>query len=315
MAKSTADKKKFPRRSLRRRLQVIDGILPLGQACLEGSDYRRKDEEKKGICCLCDEESLLQYGHVIPKWTFREAMREGSLVGLHADIGVKTTMQDGLAHYLLCFNCEQFLSLSEKYARNLSLGSIVEKKNLGISKITTSINFETIYGINARLIHCFVLGTAFRAHHAVSAPFAQHRFPDRHYIELKQSLLRHRAGLCNQSDLDRFPVYLIKFTSNLEWLNTRDVVMVGYNTPPLVNWSKFFFMAGGYEWGVFIDEPRNFKLEPLIWLTKANEGKPMIIPISIAENDPAILDTVKQYTSRLISCEGLNSNSVSKNSM
>lgn len=68
-----------------------------------------------GECCLCGTTKPLQLSHIVPRWLYKWAKREGKIIGDYKSLGICTEEQDGRKHYMLCYSCEQFLGEAEAY--------------------------------------------------------------------------------------------------------------------------------------------------------------------------------------------------------
>lgn len=71
------------------------------------------------ICALCQNEKPILESHIIPKFVFKWLKETGSIF-LRNPSKPNVRLQDGIKERLLCFECEQKLSLSEKwFAENI----------------------------------------------------------------------------------------------------------------------------------------------------------------------------------------------------
>jgi hypothetical protein len=77
-----------------------------------------------GVCKLCQQSKELQQSHIISKFLFREAglLKQSFPVYCLSKPSKTERRQDGFKEYLLCRDCEQQLSLSERYARHQFYG-------------------------------------------------------------------------------------------------------------------------------------------------------------------------------------------------
>ena len=65
-------------------------------------------------CALCQQEKELQLSHIIPKFAGRY-LKETSIGNIRNQENPNRTVQDIEKHYLLCHDCEELFSASERY--------------------------------------------------------------------------------------------------------------------------------------------------------------------------------------------------------
>ncbi|MGE7787448.1 hypothetical protein ACQKMX_27485 [Bacillus cereus] len=106
-----------------------------------------------GECALCKRESELKLSHIIPKFIFR-ALKKDSFTGkLRLSAEPNKSIQDGEKMHLLCGECEQIFSDSE---RRFSNGIYVPFKNDGFNntlrydgdwlcRFIASVNWRILY--------------------------------------------------------------------------------------------------------------------------------------------------------------------------
>lgn len=94
----------------------------------------RKLNEKtlESKCTLCNESTGLKMSHIVPKFVFNYIKRT-SVTGKFRDpTQFKKRLQDGPKYRLLCGECEQLFSQSEKYFSENIFSSYVNKENISI---------------------------------------------------------------------------------------------------------------------------------------------------------------------------------------
>jgi hypothetical protein len=70
---------------------------------------------KSQKCALCSEEKELKLSHIVPKFVFRYLSKTSDTGKFRDPNNIKKRIQDGPKYKLLCSECEQMLSESEKY--------------------------------------------------------------------------------------------------------------------------------------------------------------------------------------------------------
>ncbi|HDR6289270.1 TPA: hypothetical protein QCU33_005402 [Bacillus cereus] len=106
-----------------------------------------------GECALCKRESELKLSHIIPKFIFRALKRDSFTGKLRLSSEPNRSIQDGEKMHLLCGECEQIFSDSE---RRFSNGIYVPFKNDGFNntlrydgdwlcRFITSVNWRILY--------------------------------------------------------------------------------------------------------------------------------------------------------------------------
>lgn len=76
-------------------------------------------------CKLCGKTAVLEWSHIIPKWTYRRLVNQrpagapASPVRVEGDVALASPNQD--AEYMLCRQCEHIISKSESYVASVAL--------------------------------------------------------------------------------------------------------------------------------------------------------------------------------------------------
>mgnify|MGYP001586023771 FL=1 len=78
--------------------------------------------KKKMTCKLCDRKKKLQKSHIIPEFVYRSLYDEKHKFHVLSKSGKLPPKQKGIYEKLLCVECEQQLSVYEKYAREMLIG-------------------------------------------------------------------------------------------------------------------------------------------------------------------------------------------------
>ena len=103
----------------------------------------------EGICALCGQKKELQLSHIVPKFVIRH-LKKTSIGSIRAQNPNKT-VQDGEKHYMLCHDCEELFSASEKrfadkvfypYLKNHETEFDVDEK---IFYFLTSLSWRSLY--------------------------------------------------------------------------------------------------------------------------------------------------------------------------
>ena len=68
-------------------------------------------------CALCGEDKELQLSHIIPKFVGKY-LKKTSIGKIRSQQNPNRTLQDIEKHYLLCHDCEELFSASERYFAN-----------------------------------------------------------------------------------------------------------------------------------------------------------------------------------------------------
>ena len=133
--------------------------------------YRVTDQRGQRVvraCLICLQVRPLRLSHVHPRWTGRGHQEEGGHVRGYRDTTGEAmhTEQDYAKHYLLCEECEQYVSESERYASLLSRGQPADLARIG------AIRHEDnrVEGLNRKLRMRFAASFLLRSHGAASAP-------------------------------------------------------------------------------------------------------------------------------------------------
>ena len=166
--RSMLSNQSWPDRSImikRRRLNVQARLPSASHPIPLGSD-QRVSGGVKAPCALCGTDRRLRLSHIVPRWMCAPLKAQGSVIGRYGSLGVKTVEQDGTKHYLLCEDCEECFSRSERYLRTLILGESAEQSALGIRR-----DADHFHGVDSSHIHCFMMSVLFRAHLASAPPY------------------------------------------------------------------------------------------------------------------------------------------------
>lgn len=200
--------------------------------------YKSDKRVKGGVtghCKLCGENKILRLSHIVPNWMFDEFRKEtdkGHFIGSFPSLGVnKVIKQDGNKHYMLCEECEQKLSHSEKHIKSII---IYDQKE---------INYE--------LIQRFVLSVAFKAHYATSAPYHNININSKFLRIIKEPLLKRKFTRKN------IRILASQFYSKVEGLNPKAILFVEGKK---CGESSYFFtiLCAGWEWALLIDKRNKF---------------------------------------------------------
>lgn len=134
--------------------------------------YRLTDKRGQHVvraCLLCKQVRPLRLGHVHPKWTGRAIRDEGGFeyefkdaTGVHLHVE-----QDFPKHYLLCGECEQRISASERYVSLLSRGQPADLARINVMRR----NDNLVTGLDRNLLLRFAASFWLRSHAAVSTGF------------------------------------------------------------------------------------------------------------------------------------------------
>lgn len=106
-----------------------------------------------GECALCKRESELKLSHIIPKFVFRALKKDAFTGRLRLSVEPNKSIQDGEKTHLLCGECEQIFSDSE---RRFSNGVYIPFKNDDFNttlrydgdwlcRFITSVNWRILY--------------------------------------------------------------------------------------------------------------------------------------------------------------------------
>jgi len=198
---------------------------------------------KKGTCKLCQKEKSLRLSHIAPKWCYQWMKKEknGKIIGFYPSLDKVLWQQDGSKHYLLCDECEQFLSESENYIRILMHGSKKQKQKLGIHK-----KGKTYSNLNFQLIQRFIFGLIIKSHYATSAPFHNILISDKHLTEIRKRTLND-----NNNDFT-YPIAALGFYSKKIRSAKPESIMIP--CMQLINEDEEYlisFLIAGWEWILF----------------------------------------------------------------
>jgi len=92
--------------------------------------------------------------------------KKRNLVNYFPSYNYRRSAQDGVKKYLLCQECENSISTSEKYMKILMTGNEKEKKNLGILEIGSEFK-----NYDFEMINRFLLSLLIKMNYCVAAPF------------------------------------------------------------------------------------------------------------------------------------------------
>jgi 5-methylcytosine-specific restriction endonuclease McrA len=139
--------------------------------------YRVTDQRGQKVeraCLICRQVRALRLSHVHPKWTGRPHQREGGFVRGYRDAFSKEVHleQDYEKHYLLCEECEQYVSESERYVSLLSRGHTSDLQRIGAVRHSDNL----VTGLRSDLLFRFFASFLLRSHGAASAPHIRLRF-------------------------------------------------------------------------------------------------------------------------------------------
>lgn len=146
----------------------------------------------------------MQLSHIIPKWAYSWHKGEGGV--RHSPSYTKQTfqLQDGHKHYLLCFDCEQFLGEAENYLRKFSVFQPSSLVSIGLEVRAIDISKYELLGTKRSMIQRALFGIALKTHYA---PSNTHRiYSERAVQRLRESILA-----------DDYPVFSEPF--GVKWYN------------------------------------------------------------------------------------------------
>lgn len=83
-------------------------------------------------CALCSEGTDLKISHIVPKFVFRYLSKTSDTGKFRDPYNIKKRIQDGPKYKLLCSECEQMLSESEKYFAEKIFKPYVHGKEVNI---------------------------------------------------------------------------------------------------------------------------------------------------------------------------------------
>lgn len=236
----------------RRRQQLKITIRREGapKGSLLGSDIRETGPVL-GNCALCQEESLLCLSHIVPKWMYQWAKREGGIVGVYDSLRLETAEQDGQKHYLLCGACEQFVCVAERYVSILMHDHQTEQRANGIFELKI-----TYVGVNFDLIQRFLLATLLKAHYATAPPFHKISLSEPVVLQLTQTLQSQRRGASAIKD-QTFPILAMKFVSPYDpQIDPRAIVIPQVAALP-TGCPVFELLAAGWSWMMALNVDNN----------------------------------------------------------
>lgn len=90
-----------------------------------------------GKCALCGEDKELQLSHIIPKF-IGKYLKNTSIGNIRSHENPNRIAQDIEKHYMLCHDCEELFSASERYFAILSFIRISE---INTKALTMTKNF------------------------------------------------------------------------------------------------------------------------------------------------------------------------------
>ena len=202
-----------------------------------GSDYRVRGGIT-GQCLLCGTVKPLRLGHIVPRWLYKWVKREGKIIGDYKTLKICAEEQDGRKHYLLCDSCEQFFGEAEAYVALLQDEDLQHKwPAVGLRQIKQNL----IEGINYDLVLRFLLGVAFKAHHAESAPYHTITFSRGFYRDIIQSFRGEEAVV-------KFLIVAMRFYCKVSPdIEPRALVYLQRNYYKGLG-ETLAILAGGWEW-------------------------------------------------------------------
>ena len=197
-----------------------------------------------GECILCLRVAPLRLGHVVPRWMYTWVKAEGGgrLHGQYPSLGIEHEVtQDAPKHYSLCESCEQLMSVSEQYMRDLMVGGPDGWSRIGVREDSLVLN-----GLDFSLIQRFLLGTALRAHFGTGAEFHSLHLP-------LEQVDRIRRALVSGPALDtEFPTIAVRYVST----RFPDADPRAFVYPMLLSSPghalAFSLFAAGWDWRVFL---------------------------------------------------------------
>ncbi|MDM5191144.1 hypothetical protein QUF93_00175 [Bacillus hominis] len=106
-----------------------------------------------GECALCKKESELKLSHIIPKFVFRSLKRDSFTGRLRLTSEPNQAIQDGEKMHLLCGECEQIFSDSErKFSNDIYLpfkndgfNNVLKYDGDWLCRFITSVNWRILY--------------------------------------------------------------------------------------------------------------------------------------------------------------------------
>ncbi len=211
-----------------------------------------------GTCTICEEHKpLRQLGHVVADWmhTWVKAEGGGRIHGNYPSLGIDHAVtQDGAKHYILCDQCEDFMSRAEGYMRELMVGTLPR----GVEVAPVAAGGVMYGGLRVPLIQRFLLGTALRAHAAKAAPFHNIFLPEDHLARVRLATRETDNGPVRDDD---FMIVAMRYRTTAPGADPKAFVYAGVR-PTEDGWPPVFWLfAAGWEWRLYLcgDEPGGAK--------------------------------------------------------
>lgn len=176
----------------------------------------KADEEKRGYCRLCLEETELRKSHLLSEFLYKstyepldlERPKQGRMVKVPADTDEKPSiMQKGLRERLLCGRCEQYLNgIGEQYASKVL-------KRMDETEISAGKRYTIVNGVEYHPFKLFLMTQLWRAGIA-SDPFWKNVRLGPHEERLREMLLQADPGRPHEYAcvITRFPTSLLSRT-------------------------------------------------------------------------------------------------------
>lgn len=252
----------------RRKLRITDSDYDPASIYIPRGSDKRVSGGVDGACGLCGLEKTLRLSHIVPRWMYKWAKAEGTIVGDYKTLGIRTAEEDGRKHYLLCDACEQYLGESENYV------AILQDEGRGADRAARGLCFhddERVTGLDYDLILRFLTSIALKASLVDSPPYHNVRFSEA-YIE------DCRRVLNGQEPVQSFSFFAMRFQCEVsEDIDPRAMVYVHRNYYQDMG-EAFVILAAGWEWDLIrhknsVDEwPELFRESPI------RRGEPTLIP-------------------------------------
>ena len=234
----------------------------------------KADEEKRGYCRLCLEETELRKSHVLSEFLYeltyerfdREQPKQGRMLKVPADTDEKLSyLQKGLRERLLCGGCEQYLNrVGEQYASKVL-------KKMDETEISAGERSTLVTGVEYRPFKLFLMTQLWRAG-AASDDFWKNVRLGPHEERLREMLLRSDPGQPHEyaCTISRIPA------SN--GLLSRTVAQPYAEKIEGHTW--YHFIARGYSWLYVVSSHSKNACEPRSVLSERDE-----LPIILNRGD------------------------------
>lgn len=232
----------------------------------------KADEEKRGYCRLCLEETELRKSHVLSEFLYEstyepldlERPKQGRMVKVPADTDEKPRiMQKGLRERLLCARCEQYLNgIGEQYASKVL-------KRMDETEISAGKRYTIVNGVEYHPFKLFLMTQLWRAGVA-SDPFWKNVWLGPHEERLREMLLQADPGQPHEYAcvITRFPASLLSRT------------VVEPCVKKIEGHTWYGFVARGYTWLYVVSSHSKNAYKPRSVLSKKGE-----LPINGAASD------------------------------